>query len=174
MKKRRCWKCKKIFPLDAEHFYRNKNEIAGLQYICKECSRKNRKRYYHKNVEKERKYSKEYRASNKEYFKEWRRKYLNTVKGKYNSYKCDANRRNKKEWNLTLEEFERIIKQPCAYCGEKGENGLVGVDRLDNNKGYVKGNVIPCCAVCNHMKWTMSKEEFIAKCRKIVKNNCID
>lgn len=36
---RRCTACKQTFPLDTDHFYRNRNETAGLTYECKKCHR---------------------------------------------------------------------------------------------------------------------------------------
>lgn len=35
-----------------------------------------------------------------------------------------------------------------------------GIDRVDNDKGYVPGNVSPCCWVCNIAKGTMSLDEW--------------
>ena len=37
----------------------------------------------------------------------------------------------------------------------------IGVDRLNNNRGYVKGNVAPCCAPCNYMKRAMPVSTFL-------------
>lgn len=39
-----------------------------------------------------------------------------------------------------------ILKQPCFYCGDTNR---VGCDRIDNNKGHTKDNVVPCCIECN-------------------------
>ena len=63
-----------------------------------------------------------------------------------------------------LKEFEEIISQPCAYCGEIGENGI---DRVNNKKGYTKDNCVSCCKVCNMMKWTLDANDFIKKCKDI-------
>lgn len=49
--------------------------------------------------------------------------------------------------DLTTREVAEIIEQPCTYCGTTTENR--GLDRLDNSKPHIKGNVIPCCAPCN-------------------------
>ena len=42
--------------------------------------------------------------------------------------------------------IENILKKPCHYCGDIHR---VGCDRIDNNKGHTKDNVIPCCIECN-------------------------
>lgn len=77
-------------------------------------------------------------------------------------------------WDLTGEEFDRLITQDCAYCGcapsmvEKG-SGIRsgdfihgGIDRVDSAQGYAVGNVVPCCQICNRAKAAMSHAEFLA------------
>lgn len=77
-------------------------------------------------------------------------------------------------WDLTDEEFDRLISQDCAYCGcvpsmvEKGSGSRSGdfvhggIDRVDNAQGYFMGNVVPCCRVCNRAKGGMSHAEYLA------------
>ena len=42
-----------------------------------------------------------------------------------------------------------------------------GIDRMNNNIGYEISNVVPCCSVCNKMKSSLSKEEFLTQICKI-------
>ena len=35
-----------------------------------------------------------------------------------------------------------------------------GIDRVDNDKGYVRGNIVPCCTNCNIAKNTFLITEF--------------
>lgn len=87
----------------------------------------------------------------------------------------DAQRRAKRygvEWGLDREQFREIISQPCAYCGiessndfgdKHGFNGGIkynGIDRVDNARGYVLGNVAACCRSCNIAKNDRTVEEF--------------
>ncbi len=76
-------------------------------------------------------------------------------------------------WELTDEEFYRLISLDCFYCGASpatvsrsgpysGEFVYNGVDRMDNTLGYVLGNVITCCKTCNHAKRDMSFDDFLA------------
>lgn len=88
----------------------------------------------------------------------------------YNSYKWKSTRRNKEiEFFLELPEFEELITSNCHYCGSKpskliarGENKLYwnGIDRVNNNLGYISGNCVPCCEICNKAKRTMPVSEF--------------
>lgn len=49
--------------------------------------------------------------------------------------------------NLSADEVEAIIGQPCVYCGTTEDPR--GLDRIDNGRPHVRGNVQPCCAACN-------------------------
>jgi len=86
--------------------------------------------------------------------------------------------RGSHEFRLSINEFRRLTKQDCYYCGAaphrvreyKGLNGPYvynGVDRMDNTQGYVPGNCVACCWLCNRMKRTMSTDEFLAHVSKI-------
>ena len=60
-----------------------------------------------------------------------------------------AKARPNREWNLTRDEYKALVAKPCNYCVlPLGPTG-VRLDRLDNEKGYVTGNVVPCCTACN-------------------------
>jgi len=50
-------------------------------------------------------------------------------------------------YDLTKEFFcKNIISQPCIYCGTTKN---IGCDRIDNEKGHTKNNVVPACYICN-------------------------
>lgn len=46
--------------------------------------------------------------------------------------------------------IDNISAQPCTYCGTT--NRPIGADRIDNDKGHTKDNVVPCCKICNKVK----------------------
>lgn len=49
--------------------------------------------------------------------------------------------------DLTVREVHDLIVQPCTYCGTTTEPR--GLDRIDNSKSHVRGNVLPACVHCN-------------------------
>mgnify|MGYP001565349624 CR=1 FL=1 len=95
---------------------------------------------------------------------QYRRKNRETLQGGFNRIKRDAIRR-KKEFTLSLKEIRNFFDKKCAYCGEKIKG--CRLDRIDNDKGYIKNNIISCCSICNIMKGKLTKKEFIKKCKKV-------
>ena len=73
---------------------------------------------------------------------------------------------------LTLEDHKRLAKQPCAYCKDPIPITYqgIGLDRVDNTKGYTPENTVPCCFTCNRSKYTMTLEDFINHINKIYNN----
>jgi hypothetical protein len=76
-------------------------------------------------------------------------------------------------WGLSKERFRELTSGGCHYCGlapaqiqipnggaNTGTYVYNGIDRVDNDKGYVEGNVVSCCTVCNKMKRTTSLKDF--------------
>lgn len=73
---------------------------------------------------------------------------------------------------LPFSEWSAVVGQPCRYCDQRDlRHGLpiVGVDRVDNALGYVEGNCVPCCELCNRIKWARSVTEFASHVAKMHK-----
>lgn len=70
--------------------------------------------------------------------------------------------------SITRDEFEKMAIKPCYYCGFTSHTRLNGIDRIDNNKGYVHSNCISCCKMCNIMKQAQHPVEFLDKVATIV------
>jgi len=85
----------------------------------------------------------------------------------YNEYKKGAINRNY-EFKISKEEFD-ITFNSCHYCG-KEPNKRNGIDRLNNDIGYLKNNIVSCCSTCNLMKQDSSAEDFIDHLVKITRN----
>lgn len=96
-------------------------------------------------------------------------------------YKTSARKRNY-DWLLSDEEFASLTSGDCFYCGiepkqickasrscrQTSQVIYNGIDRIDNSKGYVIGNVVSCCKICNRAKDVMSKEDFIYWATRVV------
>lgn len=85
-----------------------------------------------------------------------RMKYDNSLPKRYLYYLKRANAKGL-EFSLSVEQFEHITSQSCAYCGLDG----YGIDRMDCKLGYTIDNIVPCCTKCNLMKWMNTPEEFL-------------
>lgn len=86
-----------------------------------------------------------------------RRLYSRTHEGRLYYYKNNA-RASNREWGISDERAIELFYGTCVYCGIKGDPG--GIDRLDNKKGYIEGNVSPCCRLHNKMKGNLTEREF--------------
>lgn len=91
-------------------------------------------------------------------------------------YKKSANKRGY-EFELSINQFKELTLRECYYCGtppsntQKSATGGIykynGIDRMDNEVGYLYDNCLPCCKQCNYMKHTVSFKEFKEKIEKI-------
>ncbi|MDQ1146594.1 hypothetical protein QE429_003421 [Bacillus sp. SORGH_AS 510] len=84
--------------------------------------------------------------------------------------------------------FSKLIMEPCYYCGLSKSNVTYdkdykkkkvkdvrtdfvlyhnGIDRIDSSKGYVNGNVVPCCKYCNMAKGDRMNDEFFDWVEKV-------
>lgn len=87
------------------------------------------------------------------------------------SYKKSASSRGH-VFDLPPEIFFQLVSADCAYCGGppdlvrkpnkhvNGEFVYTGIDRVENAKGYIPGNVVSCCWVCNRAKGGMTSAQF--------------
>lgn len=96
----------------------------------------------------------------------------------FSSYKYHAKIRNY-EFDLTKEQFEKIIQQNCHYCNKpptqivanKNHKKILkynGIDRKNNSLGYVEHNSVPCCGICNDIKGEhLSEQEMLAAMKAV-------
>jgi hypothetical protein len=96
----------------------------------------------------------------------------------FSSYKNNAKSRNI-EFNLDFEYFKNLLINNCFYCNAIPANVYMrsyynvtynGVDRLDNNLGYIKNNVVSCCKICNISKNNYSTDVFLNWIKNLSKN----
>ena len=81
-------------------------------------------------------------------------------------------------WGLTDMQFDNLTSKNCSYCGlppsnvanctaNNGAFQYRGIDRIDSSRGYIDGNVVPCCWMCNWMKRNLASTDFLTHIEKI-------
>ena len=107
-----------------------------------------------------------------------RHKEITPINKLFKNYQNSAKIR-KHVFNLTFEEFKKLTSSDCYYCNRKPAQikksdyfnyTYNGLDRIDNAKGYVLDNVVPCCKHCNYAKKGMSTEKFYNLIKLIYEN----
>lgn len=115
----------------------------------------------------------ENKAARLEYMKDWRR--ANPVRACVHSMVGGARDRARRAGTpidleyLTVANVWKLLPadMACECCGEtmvaEVENGkhprAVSLDRVDNRRGYVRGNVAVICSTCNVRKRDMSEDD---------------
>lgn len=117
---------------------KNSNEVKFNGFKCKSCYNKD---WWSKNPEKR-----------KDYAQNRNPRDIYKIEYRFTHAKSTAKQR-KKCWDLNLEQYSNFLKKKCYYCNKSllNESGI-GLDRIDNSKGYVFDNVLPCCGSCNQIR----------------------
>lgn len=55
--------------------------------------------------------------------------------------------------------FVDLVTDHCFYC-TAAPKPTHGIDRVDNENGYIHGNVVTCCKQCNIAKNNHSRNDF--------------
>lgn len=99
---------------------------------------------------------------NREYSRINQRKWVaaNPTRAAWKSYRQSARLRGV-NFDMSYHMFATRITQPCFYCGALARP-INGLDRRDNNLGYVDENVSACCTICNLAKRNMTEKEFVS------------
>jgi hypothetical protein len=143
---RSCIKCTKEFQA-----FKTCNEKDSVH--CKLCLEK------HTNQDRKR----EGRVRN---YKEER---LNNLESSYKVHISESLKRGYGDFQLNFDDFKELVTSPCHYCKIKKESEAIGIDRVNNDIGYVKENCVPACWKCNRMKHFYHPAFFIEKCKIIAK-----
>lgn len=150
---------------DYSEFHKIKKGGEAVRETCKECRKDEKKEYLSRDyvIEKQKTFYQDHKVRIRKYLNEhyW------TLNGQFHNYKKRAKRDN---INFEIVEKDCIpfYNTKCYYCG--GNIKGLGIDRLDNTKGYIIENIVPCCKQCNYMKYVMNKDEFIQHIIKIINN----
>lgn len=141
---KRCSICKTIKPFN--DFHKSKRSKSGYKSQCKTC------RISEPDLTKKREAQRRWQAANPE------RSLLNTARA----------RAKRKGWEFTISLNDVVIPERCPVLGIKLFRGSVRannsptIDRIDNSKGYIKGNVIVVSWRANNLKSDATLEELKA------------
>ncbi len=97
------------------------------------------------------------------------------------TYKKGATKSNR-TFQLTKEQFKILTSSNCHYCGIEpqqshykpdfhGSYVYNGIDRIDNNIGYILSNCVTACKMCNFAKRDISKSQWDDWITRIIKHN---
>ena len=117
--------------------------------------------------------AKNWRDNNPEKVQQNNENKINSYELQYNVYKRSAELKQL-EYDISLDEFKEVVNRPCNYCGilrDRGTAQFNGIDRDDNNIGYLMGNCVSCCTMCNYMKNTLRGDAFIRRVEHILTYN---
>lgn len=132
-----CSACKVKKSLN--EFNRNKLRHDGHHTVCKACRS-------------------EYRSNHPE--QRTREKITRKSSPSNRFYRCKAGAESRGyEFKLTPQQFRHLIREPCSYGVHRSER--VGLDRVNNDFGYLYENVVPCCRTCNIAKGSLKPKDFI-------------
>jgi len=145
-----CLGCGKIMSEITEGF---RNDIVKR---CKECYKKLQE--IEEKRERDRNYNMEKKAN---------------ILTHYNEYLRSAMKKNL-QFNLDADQFEVLVNSHCHYCDEYDETRVVGIDRVNSERGYIIDNVVPCCFNCNRMKSDLARDDFLNHICKIYLHSCAD
>jgi hypothetical protein len=168
---KKCRRCNKEKELNLFNFRKVQKGRYWCSY-CRECDSLNtkaskmkrdpiinqnyNKEYYKKNKENIKLQHLEYRLSNPNI----KKNYSRTIKSRFETLKSKV-KINKIEFDISFEDYSNLLKQKCFYCENfyNNETG-VGLDRINNNLGYLIKNVLSCCGKCNKTRgdrWTVEE-----------------
>ncbi len=161
-KMKKCYKCKKYSCLN--NFHKNRSKKDGLSLYCKECKKIQDKKY----SKNKKRYNSSYYLSHKEEYKDYnqRRIELHRIEPRIRLRGGCRARAIKKGLDFDLKSYKDLPKVPkfCPVlgipliCGKGksfkggGTDNSPSLDRIDNDKGYIKGNLQIISRKANQMK----------------------
>ena len=132
----------------------SKQYVAGGCFICRKDRAKNQR------VNNREKYNEYFREYQKENRKEYRENHLRET-----LLDRAKQRSKKRNWICDLEKEDIIIPEKCPVFGKKfvhwDKDWGYSLDRINNNKPYIKGNVCVISKRANRMKVDNTKEDLI-------------
>jgi len=160
-----CTHCKLFKTEDC--FEKRGDSKKRLRSWCKDC-RKEEALYYHRTARL--RMSHEDALFNIQETKRWRADSQLLLKQYLLRLAKTSSKNNCREFNLTLDDIIIPDKCPILECEFNQLSTLYtySIDRIDNTKGYVKGNIQIITRLANMMKNAASNEELILFSKNIL------
>lgn len=93
----------------------------------------------------------------------------NHCSANYEEYKKRATEKKQVEFELSMEEFNKLKRLDCYMCLKTTTfANLNGIDCINNDIGYTLENCMPCCYDCNKMKNNYDMYDVIRKMFKTI------
>lgn len=193
--KKICGHCKVKKTLG--EFGRMRSNKDGFRNECRECRKRHWKKPS-EYIEKWKDWRKEHmqklglKSKGRKVSEETkkRKEQTDSIRWKSHDYNLSVKKRcfygyKIKGFEGTFEDYINLATSNCYYCncepnsiggaGRNTKHGVgffkhLGLDRIDNQKGYNMSNVVPCCFQCNNAKFTYSFDEFKQWIEKVNKN----
>jgi hypothetical protein len=142
----RCRKC--YASLNNRRFWKNNRKY------CVKKQQEYRKRSYVIEKDIKLRNSSGYKAERKEYYQNNKDKIMKKFNYRHRVGKANSKARGR-SWTISKKLHRVLLNKNCHYCNKSllNETGAA-LDRIDNNKGYHKDNVLPCCGACNKIRNT--------------------
>jgi len=127
-----------------------------------------RREYSQKYRQENKEYFQKYRQENKEYFQEYEKEYYKEKP--WVRMTIEAKKRKNLSFNITSEYIKSIWPEDnkCPALGIELKRGVgksidssPTLDRIDNSKGYIKGNVQIVCNLANRIMTSATADQVI-------------
>lgn len=147
MELKKCTKC--LIEKDLSQYSKDKGGVGGFCYWCKTCASASSLAYHNRHKTRIKKRNKEYKESNPIKYLVWCARY--------------RAKNHNEEFSITEDDISMpnecpILKIPL-FMGPLHNPNSPSIDRIDNGKGYIKGNVHVVSYRANVLKRDASVEE---------------
>jgi len=80
---------------------------------------------------------------------------------------------------ISKEDVKKIISENCCLSNDPPSNKIIingkiyhysGIDRFNNNEGYIPTNIFPCGTIANRGKSTLTFKSYVEHCHRVVEN----